>query len=107
MKIFSSLGRNKGAKARPAPPSVRSVNYATSPLLASKTPPWRSRFIVALLGAAFLVLLSRALLRLFLALPPHHFRALLLLLGLLLELLELFFSGFLRPLVSLVHPLLF
>jgi cell division protein FtsI (penicillin-binding protein 3) len=28
--------------------SVRSVNYATSPLLASKTPPWRSRFVVAL-----------------------------------------------------------
>ena len=27
--------------------SLRSVNYASSPLLASKTPPWRSRFIVA------------------------------------------------------------
>ena len=31
---------------RPAS-SARSVNYATSPLLAAKTPPWRSRFIVA------------------------------------------------------------
>ncbi len=40
--------------------SVRSVNYATSPLLASKTPPWRSRFVVVLVGAAFLVLLGRA-----------------------------------------------
>ena len=40
--------------------SVRSVNYATSPLLASKTPPWRSRFVVALVGLAFLVLLGRA-----------------------------------------------
>ena len=40
--------------------SVRSVNYATSPLLASKTPPWRSRFVVALVGAAFLLLLGRA-----------------------------------------------
>jgi len=40
--------------------SVRSVNYATSPLLASKTPPWRSRFIVALVGVAFLLLLGRA-----------------------------------------------
>jgi cell division protein FtsI (penicillin-binding protein 3) len=40
--------------------SVRSVNYATSPLLASKTPPWRSRFIVLLVGAAFAVLLGRA-----------------------------------------------
>ncbi len=40
--------------------SVRSVNYATSPLLASKTPPWRSRFVVVLVGAAFLALLGRA-----------------------------------------------
>jgi cell division protein FtsI (penicillin-binding protein 3) len=39
---------------------VRSVNYATSPLLASKTPPWRSRFVVALVGGAFAVLLGRA-----------------------------------------------
>ncbi len=41
-------------------PSVRSVNYATSPLLASKTPPWRSRFIVLLVAAAFALLLGRA-----------------------------------------------
>ena len=40
--------------------SVRSVNYATSPLLASKTPPWRSRFVVVLVGAAFVLLLGRA-----------------------------------------------
>ncbi|KPF43901.1 cell division protein [beta proteobacterium AAP121] len=42
------------------PNTVRSVNYATSPLLASKTPPWRSRFVVLLVGLAFLVLLGRA-----------------------------------------------
>ncbi len=41
--------------------SVRSVNYATSPLLASKTPPWRSRFVVVLVGIAFAVLLGRAM----------------------------------------------
>jgi cell division protein FtsI (penicillin-binding protein 3) len=35
--------------------------YASSPLLASKTPPWRSKFLVALVGAAFCVLLGRAL----------------------------------------------
>ena len=40
--------------------SVRSVDYATSPLLASKTPPWRSRFVVGLVAASFLVLLGRA-----------------------------------------------
>ena len=48
------------ARPRGGAASVRSVNYATSPLLASKTPPWRSRFIVALLGLAFLGLIGRA-----------------------------------------------
>jgi cell division protein FtsI (penicillin-binding protein 3) len=50
---------------RSAPPqqgsSVRSVMYASSPLLASKTPPWRSKFLVALVGAGFCILLGRAL----------------------------------------------
>ncbi|MCU0969052.1 MAG: penicillin-binding protein 2, partial [Rubrivivax sp.] len=47
--------------SRRAPPaSVRSVNYATSPLLASKTPPWRSRFVTALVGLGFAVLVGRA-----------------------------------------------
>ncbi len=41
--------------------SVRSVMYASSPLLASKTPPWRSKFLVALVGAGFCILLGRAL----------------------------------------------
>ena len=40
--------------------SPRGVNYATSPLLAAKTPPWRSRFLVALVGLAFAGLLGRA-----------------------------------------------
>ncbi len=39
----------------------RSVSYATSPLLASKTPPWRSKLLVALVGCGFCVLLGRAL----------------------------------------------
>jgi cell division protein FtsI (penicillin-binding protein 3) len=39
---------------------VRSVNYATSPLLASKTPPGRSRFVVVLVALAFLALAGRA-----------------------------------------------
>jgi cell division protein FtsI (penicillin-binding protein 3) len=38
----------------------RSVNYGTSPLLASKTPPWRSKFIVALVGLGSCVLVARA-----------------------------------------------
>ena len=48
-------GRGAAAQA------VRGVNYSSSPLLASKTPPWRSRLLVFLVGLAFLVLLGRAL----------------------------------------------
>ncbi|MDB5998840.1 MAG: ftsI [Rhizobacter sp.] len=47
-------------KARSSGANVRSVMYSTSPLLASKTPPWRSKFLVALVGAGFCVLLGRA-----------------------------------------------
>jgi cell division protein FtsI (penicillin-binding protein 3) len=45
---------------RATSPNARSVRYATSPLLASKTPPWRSRFLLALMGAGFLLLIGRA-----------------------------------------------
>ena len=37
-----------GARKARAAASARSVNYSSSPLLASKTPLWRSKFIVAL-----------------------------------------------------------
>ena len=40
--------------------TARSVNYSTSPLLASKTPPWRSKLLVAFVGLGFCVLLGRA-----------------------------------------------
>jgi cell division protein FtsI (penicillin-binding protein 3) len=40
--------------------SSRSVNYTSSPLLASRTPLWRSRFIVALMALGFLALAGRA-----------------------------------------------
>jgi len=40
--------------------SGRSVRYATSPLLTSKTPVWRSKLIVAGIAAGFLVLAVRA-----------------------------------------------
>ena len=56
---FGNKSRGAGKGAGKAG-SVRSVNYATSPLLASKTPPWRSRFIVVLVGLAFLGLVGRA-----------------------------------------------
>lgn len=38
----------------------RSVQYSSSPLLASKTPVWRSKFIVAAVALAFLGLAGRA-----------------------------------------------
>jgi cell division protein FtsI (penicillin-binding protein 3) len=38
----------------------RSINYSASPLLASKTPVWRSKFIVAVLAMAFAGLAGRA-----------------------------------------------
>lgn len=53
--------RNSSATAAARSLSTRGVNYSTSPLLASKTPPWRSRFLVALVGLAFAGLLARAL----------------------------------------------
>ena len=54
-------GNDHSASGAAGHGSVRSVNYTSSPLLASKTPPWRSRFLVALIGLAFCVLLGRAL----------------------------------------------
>ena len=52
--VRKGRGHNPGA-------SSRAVSYSTSPLLASKTPPWRSKFLVALVGFAFCGLLGRAL----------------------------------------------
>ncbi len=63
MSAGRTPGRQHASGARApagAGGSVKSVNYATSPLLASPTPPWRSRFVVALVALAFAVLLGRA-----------------------------------------------
>jgi cell division protein FtsI (penicillin-binding protein 3) len=38
----------------------RSLNYASSPLLTSKTPVWRSKFIVAVIAIGFIGLIGRA-----------------------------------------------
>jgi cell division protein FtsI (penicillin-binding protein 3) len=38
----------------------RRVNYASSPLLASKTPPWRSRLLVVMAALGCVLLLARA-----------------------------------------------
>ena len=39
---------------------MRDIRYTSSPLLAFKTPVWRSKFIVAMLALAFIVLFARA-----------------------------------------------
>jgi len=55
-KLFNrqpEMPRGRGAVGR-------SVRYSTSPLLASKTPPWRSKFLVAAIGAGFMLLIGRA-----------------------------------------------
>ena len=49
-----------GGDRRRAAASVRSLSYAQSPLLAAKTPPGRSKFIVALVGLGFCMLVGRA-----------------------------------------------
>jgi cell division protein FtsI (penicillin-binding protein 3) len=51
--------KKANAKTR-APASGKSFSYATSPLLASPTPPWRSKLLVAAVGLGFLLLLGRA-----------------------------------------------
>jgi cell division protein FtsI (penicillin-binding protein 3) len=54
MALFGIGSRKNNA------PNVRSVSYSSSPLLASKTPPWRSKFLVALVGLGSCVLVGRA-----------------------------------------------
>ena len=46
---------------RQAGATSRSVRYATSPLLAAKTPPWRSKLLVVGIGLGFCLLVGRAL----------------------------------------------
>jgi cell division protein FtsI (penicillin-binding protein 3) len=58
-KMGSVLAGLLWRRARPAA-NVRSVTYATSPLLASKTPSWRSKFLVGLVAVGFALLVGRA-----------------------------------------------
>jgi len=60
MKWLATKVRTKVRARAKAGAVSRSVTYATSPLLASKTPPWRSKFVVALVGLGSCVLVARA-----------------------------------------------
>jgi cell division protein FtsI (penicillin-binding protein 3) len=59
MNWVDKMGR-KAPAGKAGAVSVRSVNYSSSPLLASKTPSWRSKFFVAMVGLGFLLLIARA-----------------------------------------------
>ncbi|MFT3664670.1 peptidoglycan D,D-transpeptidase FtsI family protein [Piscinibacter sp.] len=63
MKRLRRLLERRRAAPRPRGGALpaRSVAYSTSPLLASRTPPWRSKLVVGVLAASFVVLLGRAL----------------------------------------------
>ncbi len=58
MNWLEGMAKKKSSKAGAV--SVRSVNYSSSPLLASPTPGWRSKFLVAMVGLGFVALLGRA-----------------------------------------------
>jgi len=55
--FFRRLVRLPRRQSAAAMPTVR---YATSPLLASRTPPWRAKFLVVIVGVGFAVLIGRA-----------------------------------------------
>jgi cell division protein FtsI (penicillin-binding protein 3) len=62
MKLAGLLRRHSSApRPRGGALPARSVAYSSSPLLASRTPPWRSKFVVALLALSFAVVAGRAL----------------------------------------------
>ena len=54
------MTRNKRSSVPGAVGNLRSLNYSTSPLLASRTPAWRSKLVVAMVCAGFCVLVGRA-----------------------------------------------
>lgn len=53
------MSQGDGAR-RKSGATARGVSYGSSPLLASKTPPWRSKFLVALVGLGSCLLVGRA-----------------------------------------------
>jgi cell division protein FtsI (penicillin-binding protein 3) len=65
MRWWPSSKPGVGGRDAPAPPRTQAsshrVRYAASPVLASKTPGWRSTFIVALVAVGFMGLAGRAL----------------------------------------------
>lgn len=59
-RVGSLLRRLAGRPRRQGAAGMPTVRYATSPLLASRTPPWRVKFLIGAIGLGFAVLIGRA-----------------------------------------------
>jgi cell division protein FtsI (penicillin-binding protein 3) len=61
MSRLGALWRSvRGQPQRQRGAGMPTVRYATSPLLASRTPPWRVKFLIGAIGLGFAVLVARA-----------------------------------------------
>lgn len=61
MNVISALWRRlRGQPRQRKLAAMPSVRYASSPLLASRTPPWRVKFMIGAIGLGFAVLIGRA-----------------------------------------------
>ena len=61
MSVLSALWRRlRGQPRQRKLAAMPSVRYASSPLLASRTPPWRVKFMIGAIGLGFAVLIGRA-----------------------------------------------
>lgn len=59
-RLGDMMRRLRGQPRRQAGGAMPTVRYATSPLLASRTPPWRVKFLIGGIGLGFAVLIGRA-----------------------------------------------
>ncbi|MDE2594720.1 MAG: penicillin-binding protein 2 [Burkholderiales bacterium] len=59
-RLGDLIRRLRGQPRRQASGAMPTVRYATSPLLASRTPPWRVKFLIGAIGLGFMVLIGRA-----------------------------------------------
>ncbi len=59
-RLGEFMRRLRGQPRKQKASAVPTVRYATSPLLASRTPPWRVKFLIGCIGLGFVVLIGRA-----------------------------------------------
>ncbi|MFN4264587.1 MAG: peptidoglycan D,D-transpeptidase FtsI family protein [Aquabacterium sp.] len=59
-RLGDIVRRLRGQPRKQARGAMPTVRYASSPLLASRTPPWRVKFLIGAIGLGFAVLIGRA-----------------------------------------------